>query len=439
MPRRPRLIWCLIACVASGCGKSSLGSRDAGRDDGATDVTPDAAPVGGRHAFDVTVKLAFTSPLSAGTFGTDFPTSATATLVVDTTAGWLVIGGEGQGSTAMIAASGSALVLATPVTLYVPFSGACNGVATLDLSALSVTIGPDGKLHGTATGTARYLVGDVGYNQALTATLDGVPDMTRPALPIRTAGVLDPLAPARFAVSEPLPAGAKAQLVAFDGVAVELIPEMSQTGAPVIVTAFRVPSVLPFGGSYRLALDQVVDFAGNQAAQQQSPPLGTLAAPPLLADGGFETTPVGAMGDATVFAAGDLPVISGAQSLYLSPGYGQSLTFRLLVTPGSRSVFFSYRVTSTYDTVAGFFGTIVVGSAGSSIGSRSQLPVGTPTTKISQTGGTTLTIGPVSTAELSLPDPRATEVVLKIVTPASGCGLRPPAGGLIIDDVRGGP
>jgi hypothetical protein len=350
----------------------------------------------------------------------------------------LVIGGEGQGSRSAIAVTGTAVAVLTTVTLYVPFPYACNGVATLQFSALNVTVGSDGKLYGAATGVASYIVTDTGFNQAFAATLDGVPDTTRPALLVRTAGVLDPLAPARFAVSEPLPAGAKAQLVAADGGIVELVPETSPTGDPVIITAFRVPSVLPFGASYRLALDQVVDFAGNHAGQQ-SPPLVTLAAPPLLADAGFETTPVGAMGDAIVFAAGDLPVISGAHSLYLPPGYGQVVTFRLLVTPGSKSVLFSYRVTSTSDVAGGFFGTMVVGSVGANIGARSQLPMGTPTTKVTGTAGTTLTVGPVAAAEIPLPDPSATEVVLKIITPASGCGLRPPAGGLIIDDVRVGP
>lgn len=279
MPSRSLVICSVVACLVPACGKTSLVSRDAGRDtsppdhhvfdaaadggtdapgrprsDAAIDVTPDAGPLAGRYAFDVTVKLTFTSPPAAGAFVT-FPTSAMATLVLDTTAGWLVLGGEGQGSRSAIAVTGTAVAALAPVTLYVPFSYACNGVATLQFSALNMTVGVDGRLHGTASGTASYIASDTGIDQALAATLDGVPDTTRPALPIRTAGVLDPLAPARFAVSEPLPAGAKAQLVAADGGVVELVPEMSQTGVPAIITAFRVPSVLPFGASYRLALD----------------------------------------------------------------------------------------------------------------------------------------------------------------------------------------
>ncbi|HVY37058.1 MAG TPA: hypothetical protein VHM31_03965 [Polyangia bacterium] len=412
--------------------------------DGATDATHDGLPPAGRRAFDVIVKLTFTPPLSGGNFGSNFPTTATATLVLDEAAGWLLIGGEGQGSTAKVISTGGGLTAATPVTVSVPYNGACQGSASLQFSALNVTVGSDGKLHGSATGFAYYLVTDVGYTQAITATLEGVPDTTRPALPIRSTAALDPLTPARFTVSEPLPADAKVQLVAADGTFVELPPEMPQTASPpAFITGFRVPVVLPFGGTFHLAVDQMFDFAGNQGSPQAAP-LVTLAAPPLLTEGGFESTPAGMTSGGLVFAAGDLPVISGTQSFYVDGNglpfqSGASVTFRLAVTPGDKAVHFSYRVTSTLQQPTGFAGTIVLGSSGSKPMTAPYLPTGTPTTMITR-AGSSLTIGPVSAAAIPLPDTSATEVVLRISTPSSSCGgpVRL-GGGLIIDDLRAGP
>ncbi|HVT08330.1 MAG TPA: hypothetical protein VHO67_12805 [Polyangia bacterium] len=496
MPSRSLLVGLLVPCLAAACGKSSLDSRDAGRDtsvadrhpadaaldrqvidagpdrrpvdaapdrpvadaahdggadapedagrDVATDAGGDGPAPAGRRAFDVLVKLTFTTPVS-GSFATSFPTSATATLVLDDAAGSILIGGEGQGSTAKVTITGGGLAASAPLTLAVPYEGACQGSATLQFSTLNVTVGSDGKLRGTATGSASYLVTDVGYTQAFTATLDGVADTTRPAVPIRSAAPLDPLAPARFAVSEPLPAGAKAELVAADGTVVELLPEMSQLmSPPAFITGFRVPYVLPFGGTFHLAVDQMLDFAGNPGAPQPAP-LATLAAPPLLTDGGFESTPAGMTSGGLVFASGDLPVIAGAQSFYLDgngPPWqaGVSATFRLAVAPGGKTVRFSYRVTSTYQASTAFPGTILLATVGSKPVTAASLPTGIPTTTITRASGGTLIVGPVSSAAIPLPDTTATEAVIRISTPSNTCGgPLPPGGGLIIDDLRVGP
>ncbi|HVY37059.1 MAG TPA: hypothetical protein VHM31_03970 [Polyangia bacterium] len=468
MPSRSLVLCLVVPCLAAACGKTNLDSRDAGRDtsvpdhhpidgghdrgsdapgherrDGATDTTPDGQPLTGRHAFDTTVKLSYAPAMPASGVPGTLPATATVTSIVDATAGWMVIGGEGQGSSAAITVSAGGGLAAGPMTLVLPFAGACDGVATFRFGGVQASIGSDGKLRGTAAGFANYVVGDVAYSQNVTAILDGVPDTTRPALPIRTAGVLDPLSPARFAASEPLPAGAKAQLVDTDGMTIELVPDLSSDGAAAFITAFRVPWVLRFGGHYHLVVNQLADFAGNQASPQ-GPPLVTLAASPLLTDGGFESTPAGMMGDALIFGVGDLPVISGTQSVYLNdtPGQARSLTFRLAVSPGDKAVRLAYRVTSTYQGFGEFFGTILIGSPGSNTVSVSFLPIGSPTTTVTRTGGGSLTIGPVATLELPLPetmpDTSATEVVLRISTTSSGCGLAPPSGGLIIDDVRVG-
>lgn len=469
MASRSLLIWVVVPCLAAACGKTNLDSRDAGRDtsgpdqhamdaahdsggtdvpahparDGAADATPDGPALAGARAFDVVLKLTPTPPLSVG-FAADFPTSAMATLVLDRTAGWLLVGAQGEGSTATVAPSAGGLAAATPVSLDVPYGGACQGVATLQFNALKVMLDGDGNLHGTATGFATYYVTDVGYSQAVSATLDGVPDTTRPVLPIPTAGALDPLVPARLAVSEPLPAAAKAQLVGADGTVVELSPELPQSGSPFFVTAFRVPYVLPFGGSFHLAVGGVVDFAGNQASPPNAP-LVTLAASPLLTDGGFESTAAGMLGDALIFGAGELPVISGTQSLSLGGGNGPpwqsggTVTFRLTVAPGDKAVRFSYRVVSMYQGATSFLGTVLVGSTGSKPVSA-YLPTGTPTTTVVRASGGTSIIGPVASAEIPLPDPSATEVVLRISTLLPSCGgPLPPGGGLILDDVRVGP
>lgn len=450
MARRWLPLFAILASPAAGCGSNRLDARDAARDRGAdtspdasadaardavSDGASDAAGLTGRRAFDVTVTLTAASP-SFPSGPNSFPTSAKATVVVDTTAGWLLMGGVGQGSTTTIAATGDKLAIAAPVTLVVPFANACNGGITLNFASLELAVDSSGRLQGTGTGQASYITGDVGYNQTFTATLDGAPDATPPSLVLGT-GVLDPLAPARLAASEPLPPGTKARLVAADGSIVELSPEVPAVAAPAFVVAFRVPFALSFGGSYQVALDQMADFAGNHAVATQAPPLVTPAAPALLTDGGFESTT--GMDSALISAGGDLPVISGTKSYYLPAGTWQagSVTFRLPVHAGDQAVHFSYRVVSMYQS-AGFYGAIVVASAGAPIASLSQLPMGTPTTTVTSASGGTLTVGLVSTLDLTLPDASAPEVFLRISGASSGCGLPPPSAGLIIDDVGAG-
>jgi len=479
MTRPAYLLFAVVAFPAVGCGSSHLDSRDAARDtgvdghrspdaardggpdgpsdaardatsdaardatsdaardatsDAARDATVDAVVLTGRHAFDVTAKLAVTPSQSGGS--SSFPTTAHATLVLDATAGWLLIGAGGQGSSTATTASGGTVSIATPVSLAVPFSGACDGQATLRFATLAVTVDGDGRLHGAGSGLASYIVGDVGYSQAFTATLDGLPDATPPSLPIDTAGVLDPLAPARFAVSEPLPPSSKAHLVGADGSLVDLWPEVPSDASPAFITAFRVPFALAYGASYQVVVDQMVDFAGNQALPPKTA-LSTLTAPALLTDGGFETTT--GLDASLISSGGDLPVISGTKSFYLNASVwqGSTVSFRLAVHPGDKVVHFSYRVTSTYPS-GSFYGAIVIGSAGAPVASLATLPLGTPTTTVTRSDGSTLTIGPVSTLELTLPDATASEVVLKISTALSGCGLPPPRAGLIIDELSAG-
>ena len=295
----------VIAVPALGCGKSSLTSADAGvdrfRDRPPVDASRDAAttrlpiratpptPVPartppanasstqaatappipsvlkGRRAFDVTIKLTLQpSPSTAGWSGS-FPTTATATLILDATEGWVLLGGVGQGARAPIFAYGTTITVTQPLALGVPSGGTCSGT-TVAFDALKLTVADDGTLQGTGSGQESYITGDVGYSTRFTAILDGVPDTTPPAVPVATGGAFDPLAPARFAASEPLSAGAQAQLVGADGTTVNLTPQMAQDGSPPFATAFLVPTVLPFGGSFHLVLGQVVDFAGNHAS-----------------------------------------------------------------------------------------------------------------------------------------------------------------------------
>ncbi len=472
MAWRAFLFGAVAALFVLGCGKSSLTTRDAGADrpgnkhpidaavdlgrDIASDVAHDAgndrthaavdaAPLQGRRAFDVAFTLTLAPPSPQSPSSPDFLTNVKATLVLDATERWLLTGVAGQGARAPIALDGGRVTVMTPLTLTVPSDGTCAGTS-LNFDALELTVGDDGKLHGRGTGQESYITGDVGYSRGFTAIVDGVPDTTGPALSIPTDVPLDPLAPGRFAASEPLPAGTQARLVGADGTVVALTPQIPQNVSPAFVTAFvtafLVPSVLPFGGSFHLELDQVVDFAGIQAATPPGPSLVTASPPPLLADGSFESAPAGPTNDGIISAGGDLPVISGTKSLYLAdttPWFGWTVTFRLAVHPGDKTVRFAYRVASPYQvTGVGFYGSVVIGSVGSKVAALSSLPLGAPTTAVTRMNGTTLTLGPVATAELALPDPSATEVVLRIATATSGCGLRPPAAGLIVDDVRVG-
>jgi hypothetical protein len=457
-----RLLFTILALSAVGCGSSRLDPHDASRDapaddhpaidaprdggadaatdaapDARSDATPDAPVLTGRQAFDVTLNLTFMPPSSASGYSA-FPTTAQASVVVDATAGWLLIGGGGQGSAAMTSGTGEMRAVAAPVSLFVPVPGACSG-GTLAFETLQVSVDAAGHLHGTGAGTASYITGDVGYSEKFTATLEGLPDTTPPSLLLGSVSPVDPLAPGRFAASEPLPPGTKAQLVAADGTVVDLSPDVSANASPAFITGFRLPFTLAFAASYQVAFDQLIDFAGNRAVPPAAAPLTTAPAPALLADGTFETTT--GLDSGLISSTGDLPVISGTKSYYLDSAQwtGASVTFRLPVHAGDKAVRFAYRVASTYQSV-GFYGAIVVGSAGATaINALSQVAAGTPTTMVTRANGTTLTLGPVSTVELALPDPGATEVVLRISNAVSGCGLPPPRSGLIIDDVRVGP
>lgn len=414
-----------MATAAAGCGNSGLDGWDTG-----------AAASTGRRSFDVTVTATITASAASGSPAPSTPTCklTTSTLVVDATAGWLLLGGNGQGVAAPIRRNAGTLAISAPLTFDVWRHPSCQESMRLQFETLNLTIDGEGKVRGRGAGKAETLSGDVVYSYDFTAALDGVPDTTAPALG-GTSGVLDPLKPARFPISEPLPAGATARLMAADGSVVELKAEV-QDGGPGFVTAFQVPSVLPFGGSYRFVLDSMGDFAGNRASPVQGPPLTTPAAPALFTDGGFEMTPTGMLGGGRVFAAGDLPALSGTKSLYVYPYptlFGPVI-FRLAVQPGDKVVRFSYRATSMYSGGFYFWGTVAIGSPGSPVASLTHLPFGEPHTMLPSAVGGTSTLGPLSTAELPLPDPGAREVVLEIFGTEVGGGESQT--GLIIDDLR---
>lgn len=403
------------------------------------DASPDSAPLPARSAFDVRIKLTNDPSKEHSWPRFDLPDLA-ATLAVDVGTGSLVLGAEGHGSAAAIRRAGEALEIVAPFTVVVRFQQGCDQIGYLRFDRLRILRESSGRLSGTGVGVFSYDAADLHLEQWITASLDGTTDSTAPTLSIGDTRSLDPMVPARFAASEPLPLGTKAQLVSSDGRVVDLIAETPQEGMPVLITGFRVPSVLPFGVDYHLNLDQVVDFGGHRAGPAPGPPLFSLASPPLLTDGGFESIPNQTFGDARVFSAGALPVITGTSSLFLEPGRGfpGTLTLRMDVHPGDSSLRFSYRVTARTLAPSDFVGLVAIGSVGSKVSSLRRLRGDLPVAMAPGAGDFTWMISPVFTAELPLPDPNASEVVLRIATVGIGCDVDSMMwpSGLIIDDLR---
>ena len=106
---------------------------------------------------------------------------------------------------------------------------------------------------------------------------------------------------------------------------------------------------------------------------------------------------------------------------------------RLAVAPGATVLRFSYRTVSR-GTTPGSAAAYVVGSVGAPL-VTTELPPDSGTTTSVDIGGDQMTLGPLTTATINLPDPAASEVVLARSARPATC--RPlPTIGVMIDDVR---
>jgi hypothetical protein len=351
--------------------------------------------------------------------------------------------------TAIVGADGSGdivpfeLTSAETITITAPlsFDFGCDAAATYD--SLTFAVSPNGRLSGSGTGHAVMIDGDLRSLIPTSMLLTGGPDTRVPAFNGLSAGeIVDPLRSFSLAATEPLPASARASLVAATGgVAVALVPSSPMAGGPAVFSFASPGTLLRYDERYGVQFDGVTDFAGNVTRAGRVVDFMTRPAPPLIAEDGFESTATATLGGAQVVTGTDAPPISGSRSLYIPPttggaGGGQTqLALRLAVTPGDSVLRFSYRFVNP----TGFGNTkYAVASAGGKIEWTMPDPDSGVTTTLEMLPGSQYPVGPVTTAEIALPADVTDEVVFARVVDSVPCGglFPPPQAGLIIDDLR---
>jgi hypothetical protein len=425
---------------AGGAGTGGAGSTDGGGPDAeaGSSAPPDAPveaapPLTGIHAY--VVRSTFDGP-NAGP--TPTPTMHSFTLVLDADAQVAIAGSAAGGGTGPFTTTDNRTFRITGPFSF-NFPGGC--ISNFGYDELTVTI-VNGALSGMASGRGVYGSSDVGVPYTATTTLEGATDTEPPTLSVGyNADVTDPFVAAILLASEPLPAATAPVLLSTSGDVFPLAPPASPTGPAVV--SFAMPRVmLRYGEGYRVSPDGVVDFAGLKATTALQ--FQTRAAPPLVAEDGFESVTGSMLGGALVLSGAAGPVIAGNKSLYLppdtplsgSPGGHSQLALRLAVNAGDSVVRFSYRTVEPPVSLsqAPTFGLGVVGKpiAWSTVTSAA----GDAKTS-TFIGQESVLVGPVKLAEIGLPAGASGEVVVDRFVAGFGCGLPPPPTmGIIIDDLR---
>ena len=355
--------WC------GGCGKTAQKNPDGG--DGSLTMvdagTPDA-PATGMRAFDVVAVLRADG-------STSLPPTNRFTLVQDLSALRMIAGGNGRGAVVGVTTSDGRTFRSTGgFAVGADNADACSGPEDIRYDSFEVTIS-NGSLTGTATGAATISCGDCAFMVPFSATLTGAPDKTLPTLRASGAAPATSFDSFSLVASEPLPATATAKLVADDGAAIDLIPQITSGDVPFI-SAFSKPDVvLRAGQGYVVTLDGLVDFAGQ--SDKVGPPLRFTAfvAAPTVPEDGFESATGSVLGGAMVMTDGALPAIAGHTSLYigtqgapaLDAPNGRSLAIRLARQAGDTKLRFSYRVVAPQSATL-ISALVRVGSEGASPG-----------------------------------------------------------------------
>jgi len=416
---------------SAGCGKT-----EAKADGGDGSLTIPDSPVAGRLAFDVTAVL-------RGDGSTSLPPTDTFTLVVDADRQLAIAGGDGRGAIVGVTSS-DGLTFRSAGAFSVGGDGsACGGNTDIRYDNFEVTIA-GGSLTGTASGSASISCGDCSFLVPFGATLTGTVDTTPPKL--RGTGLTpsNPFDPLGLVTSEPLPAGATAQLVADDGARIDLIPSIIAGIEPLVVGFSKPDVVLRAGQGYAVTFDGLVDFAG--LSDKAGPPLrvASFRAAPTVPEDGFESATGSELGGAMVMTAGALPAIAGNTSLYIGgkgapavdSSNGRSLTVRLSRQPGDTKLRFSYRAVAV-QAQAGFLGFLRIGSEGASTGSPAFSFATQMATQMISVAGQTAYASASAMFETPLPADATDAVVLVIAPTNFSCGPAPiNNSGLLIDDLR---
>ena len=428
-----RTLVVLAASWSAGCGKSGAANPDGG--DGSLTV-PDA-PVAGRRSFDMIAVL-------SGDGSTNLPPNNRFTMVLDVDARLAIVGGNGRGAVVGVTSNDGRTFRSAGTFEVGGDASPCSGTTGVKYDNFEVTIA-NGSLTGTANGSASISCGDCIFFVPFGATLTGTVDVTPPRLLGSGFTPSTPFDSLGLVVSEPLPVGATARLVADDGAAIDLVPTIVDGIEPLVVGFTKREIVLRAGQGYAVPLDGLVDFAGQ--ADLTGPPLRLVSFPaaPTVVEDGFESATGSVLGGAMVMTAGALPAIAGNTSLYIggkgAPGLdssiGRSLTVRLAREPSDTKLRFSYRAV-TVQAQGGFSGMLRVGSEGAASGSPVFNFASAVTSQTITVGGQTAYASPVAVVETALPSDAVDEVLLVIAPLNFGCGpaLINNSGGLLIDDLR---
>ena len=322
------------------------------------------------------------------------------------------------------------------------------GTSSLAYQTINVTIGATGTLSGTGQGRGTSpSSSDTSppSNVALSISLTGVPDNQWPGFDSALFGgvAVDPFTFPTVVPTEPLPPNTRLTFVNLRGDRVDLAPRADQT-----VAAFSFEPalyrMLRYGEQYSVMFDGIVDFAGNVYPPGGTVAFTTAAAPPLVAEDGFESATGTTLASAQVLSGSGAPTITGARSLYIPPIVSvfppsgstklTQLALRLALAPGDTVVRFSYRTVNP----SSFGGaTFQMGSEGGQIVVPTLSSATQSTTTATIPGQGSVMLGPITTGEFALPPDAAGEITLiRFAQTWASSMPSPPVTGLIIDDLR---
>jgi hypothetical protein len=390
----------------------------------------------GLHSYVVQSTITLHPDAGMSPFG--IPSTQSFTLVLDADVPSAIVGSvDGQTVLALATTDGRTFRGDDRVIF-----GSCS--PTVTYAHVSFTI-HDGLLAGTGEGQATYLTGDIANGVPATMSLTGQPDIEAPALVVADSfDPTDPMLAFKVLASEPLPLDARPTLVAANGDAATLLLPPAP-GTPQALSAFQTPgTILRYGETYRVAMDQVVDFAGNAADAAAAIQFTTRAAPPLVPEDGFESVTDATLGGGQILTGAGAPTIAGAKSLYLPIASSSGtymrvsqLELRLALQPTDTVVAFSYRTVRPNASAPASAISFALGSVGGAVTLASVPLTGDAGTMFRMPDQTTVYLGPVSTAEIPLPAGVTNELILDRLAFVGSCGLpAPPTIGLIIDDLR---
>ena len=248
------------------------------------------------------------------------------------------------------------------------------GVATMSCTGVTydeVTFTPGSTgISGGGKGRELTAFSDVGSVVDVEMSFSGGLDTVAPYVPFVGSASVDPMLGYDIAVSEAVLPGATATLVPSAGASIALTSVSTDGGHAIL--GFRKPDVvLRYGERYSLITDGIVDFGGNPVRTASVGTFTTRAAPPLIAEDGFESVADGSLQESQVVSGPGWPIIAGARSLYSpisSPGTISPLSLRIALAPGDVAVRFSYRVVASVATSVVAPPTLVVGTAGGQFG-----------------------------------------------------------------------